>query len=66
MNALVRSLALELVPIRVNLIAPGFVDTPLSAAILGHELDARREQLRASLPIRRVVVPEDVAFWPPL
>jgi hypothetical protein len=29
----------------VNLIAPGFVDTPLSAAILAGELDARREQL---------------------
>jgi NAD(P)-dependent dehydrogenase (short-subunit alcohol dehydrogenase family) len=61
MPALARSLALELAPIRVNLIAPGFVDTPLSAAILGDGLDARREQLRATLPIRRVVGPEDVA-----
>src|SRR5262249_16667596 len=46
---------------RVNLIAAGFVDTPLSAAILGEQLDARREQLRATLPIRRVVGPADVA-----
>jgi NAD(P)-dependent dehydrogenase (short-subunit alcohol dehydrogenase family) len=61
MPALARSLALELAPIRVNVIAPGFVDTPLSAAILGDGLDARREQLRATLPIRRVVGPEDVA-----
>ena len=61
MPVLARSLALELAPIRVNLIAPGFVDTPLSAAILGDGLDARREQLRATLPIRRVVGPEDVA-----
>jgi NAD(P)-dependent dehydrogenase (short-subunit alcohol dehydrogenase family) len=61
MPALARSLAFELAPIRVNVIAPGFVDTPLSAAILGDGLDARREQLRASLPIRRVVGPEDVA-----
>jgi NAD(P)-dependent dehydrogenase (short-subunit alcohol dehydrogenase family) len=45
----------------VNVIAPGFVDTPLSAAILGDALDARREQLRATLPIRRVVRPDDVA-----
>jgi NAD(P)-dependent dehydrogenase (short-subunit alcohol dehydrogenase family) len=59
--ALTRSLALELAPIRVNLIAPGFVDTPLSAAILGDELNARREQLRRTLPIRRVVGPADVA-----
>lgn len=61
MHALARSLALELAPIRVNVIAPGFVDTPLSAAILGDGLDARREHLRATLPIRRVVGPEDVA-----
>ena len=61
MPALARSLALELAPIRVNVIAPGFVDTPLSAAILGDGLDARREQLRATLPIQRVVGPEEVA-----
>jgi NAD(P)-dependent dehydrogenase (short-subunit alcohol dehydrogenase family) len=59
--ALIANLALELAPIRVNLIAPGFVDTPLSAAILGDDLDARREQLRSTLPIGRVVGPEDVA-----
>ena len=58
---LIANLALELAPIRVNLIAPGFVDTPLSASILGDDLDARREQLRATLPIGRVVGPEDVA-----
>jgi NAD(P)-dependent dehydrogenase (short-subunit alcohol dehydrogenase family) len=55
------TLALELAPIRVNLIAPGFVDTPLSAAILGDALEARREELRETLPIRRVVGPADVA-----
>jgi len=61
MPAFAASLALELAPIRVNLIAPGFVDTPLSAALLGDGLDARREQLRTTLPIRRVVGPADVA-----
>jgi NAD(P)-dependent dehydrogenase (short-subunit alcohol dehydrogenase family) len=59
--ALTKSLALELAPIRVNLIAPGFVDTPLSASLLGDRLDARREQLRTTLPIRRVVGPADIA-----
>ena len=58
---LIASLALELAPIRVNLIAAGFVDTPLSAAILGDDLDKRRAELRATLPIRRVVGPGDVA-----
>ncbi len=59
--ALIANLALELAPVRVNLIAAGFVDTPLSASILGDELETRRNQLRATLPIRRVVKPEDVA-----
>jgi NAD(P)-dependent dehydrogenase (short-subunit alcohol dehydrogenase family) len=59
--ALTAGLALELAPVRVNLIAPGFVDTPLSAALLGAELEARRSQLRATLPIGRVVGPADVA-----
>jgi len=59
--ALTASLALELAPVRVNLIAAGFVDTPLSASLLGDELENRRNQLRATLPIRRVVGPADVA-----
>ena len=59
--ALIASLALELAPVRVNLIAAGFVDTPLSATLLGDELDNRRNQLRATLPIRRVVTAADVA-----
>jgi NAD(P)-dependent dehydrogenase (short-subunit alcohol dehydrogenase family) len=59
--ALVANLALELAPIRANVIAPGFVDTPLSASLLGEQLDARREELRATLPIARVVGPQDVA-----
>jgi NAD(P)-dependent dehydrogenase (short-subunit alcohol dehydrogenase family) len=59
--AMTRNLALELAPIRVNVIAAGFVDTALSASLLGDGLEARREQLRRSLPIRRVVSPADVA-----
>lgn len=55
------ALALEIAPVRVNLIAAGFVDTPLSASLLGDRLDARREELRSTLPIGRVVGPADVA-----
>jgi NAD(P)-dependent dehydrogenase (short-subunit alcohol dehydrogenase family) len=61
MPTLIANLALELAPIGVNLIAAGFVDTDLSAAILGDDLDKRRDELRATLPIRRVVGPADVA-----
>jgi NAD(P)-dependent dehydrogenase (short-subunit alcohol dehydrogenase family) len=61
LRAMTGRLALELAPIRVNMIAAGFVDTPLSAAMLGDGLDARRDELRSSLPIRRVVDAADVA-----
>ena len=61
MPALIENLALEVAPVRVNLIAPGFVDTELSASLLGDQLENRRSQLRATLPIRRVVGPADVA-----
>ena len=55
------ALALEIAPIRANLIAAGFVDTPLSASLLGDQLESRRGELRSTLPIGRVVRPEDVA-----
>ena len=59
--AIAANVAVELAPMRTNAIAAGFVDTPLSARILGDELEHRREQLRATLPIRRVVGAADVA-----
>jgi NAD(P)-dependent dehydrogenase (short-subunit alcohol dehydrogenase family) len=59
--ALTRTLALEVAPVRVNLIAAGFVDTPLSAFLLGDQIDQHRAQLRATLPIGRVVGPADIA-----
>jgi len=60
-SAAVANLALEIAPARINLVAAGFVDSPLSARILGPDLDARREDLAARLPIHRVVQPDDVA-----
>jgi NAD(P)-dependent dehydrogenase (short-subunit alcohol dehydrogenase family) len=59
--ALTANLAIEIAPVRVNLIAAGFVDTPLSAELLGDGLEARRDELRTTLPIGRVVGPADVA-----
>jgi NAD(P)-dependent dehydrogenase (short-subunit alcohol dehydrogenase family) len=59
--ALAATLAREIAPVRINVIAAGFVDTPLSASLLGSNLETRRQQLRESLPIGRVVGPKDVA-----
>jgi NAD(P)-dependent dehydrogenase (short-subunit alcohol dehydrogenase family) len=58
----VATLALELAPVRVNLIAAGFVDTPLSASYFEdrERLEQRREHLRTTLPIGRVVEAADV------
>jgi NAD(P)-dependent dehydrogenase (short-subunit alcohol dehydrogenase family) len=61
LSALIANLAVEVAPVRVNLIAAGFVDTPLSASLLGDDLNDRRAQLRATLPIGRVVGPADIA-----
>ena len=57
------ALALELAPVRVNLIQAGYVDTALAASYFADDraVEARREELRATLPIRRVVGPADVA-----
>jgi NAD(P)-dependent dehydrogenase (short-subunit alcohol dehydrogenase family) len=56
-------LALELAPVRVNLIQAGFVDTALATSYFADHaaVEARREELRATLPIGRVVGPADVA-----
>jgi NAD(P)-dependent dehydrogenase (short-subunit alcohol dehydrogenase family) len=59
--AMTKNLALEVAPVRVNLIAAGFVDTPLSASLLGDRIDEHRGQLRTTLPIGRVVGPADIA-----
>jgi NAD(P)-dependent dehydrogenase (short-subunit alcohol dehydrogenase family) len=61
LSVMTKGLASELAPIRVNVIAAGFVDTPGSAAMLGDRLSARRDQLETTLPIRRVISPADLA-----
>jgi NAD(P)-dependent dehydrogenase (short-subunit alcohol dehydrogenase family) len=59
LSVMARSLASQLAPIRVNVIAAGFVDTERSSA--EDRVRVRRGQLESTLPIRRVVGPADVA-----
>ena len=59
--AMTKALALQVAPVRVNLIAAGFVDMPPSASSPCDRIDERRQYLRSTLPIGRVVGPADIA-----
>lgn len=64
LNALVRGMALELAPIRVNTVSPGWVETPIWEQVMPDE--AKRKQtfaaMQAKIPARRIGQPEDVAL----
>ena len=59
--AMTKSLALEVAPVRVNLIAAGFTGTPLPDSLPGDGIGELREQLGITLPTGRVVGPADIA-----
>jgi len=61
MEAFTRALAVELAPIRVNLVSPGFVRTPLWANIPDAEREAMYATVGAALPVGRVGEAEDIA-----
>ena len=55
-----RSLAAEYAPrLRVNVIAPSLVDTPLASRLLNHE--SKREKMAERHPLKRVGAPADIA-----
>lgn len=60
-EALVRALAVELAPVRVNAACPGIIDTPTWAGLADDQRSAMYERLSGSLPARRVGAAEDVA-----
>jgi NAD(P)-dependent dehydrogenase (short-subunit alcohol dehydrogenase family) len=60
-DAFARALVLDLAPIRVNTISPGYVDTPLFDGLLGENRDAVLADAAASLPVKRIGKPEDIA-----
>jgi NAD(P)-dependent dehydrogenase (short-subunit alcohol dehydrogenase family) len=60
-EALVKPLAAELAPIRVNAVSPGFVDTPWWAGIPGDAKDAYFAQAASQLPARRIATADDIA-----
>jgi NAD(P)-dependent dehydrogenase (short-subunit alcohol dehydrogenase family) len=60
-EALARSLAVELGPIRVNTIVPGLVDTPLIDKLFGDRRQTLIASAAAQLPVKRVGRPQDIA-----
>jgi len=60
-EAFARALAVDLAPIRVNTIQPGFVDTPLLDGVLGAHRAEILAAAAARLPVRRIGRPEDIA-----
>lgn len=60
-EAIVRSLALELAPIRVNAVSPGLVDTPLLDSFFGETKAEAVAAAAAALPTGRIGRPDDVA-----
>ena len=61
LGALARALALELAPVRVNVLSPGWVDTPVWTQLAGDQKAERLAQQGRRLPVGRVGAPEDLA-----
>lgn len=60
-SLLAESLAKELAPVRVNVVAPYYVDTPMWSAMEDRERQQLFERVAQQLPIGRVAKPEDIA-----
>ncbi len=61
LESLVSALALELAPIRVNAISPGWVDTEIWELLAGERKAAVLEGMAKRLPVGRVGRPDDIA-----
>ncbi|XAZ25544.1 SDR family oxidoreductase [Sinorhizobium sp. B11] len=61
LEGLVRALAVELAPLRVNAVSPGWVDTPIWNFVAGDAKQATLEAMAKRLPAGRVGRPDDIA-----
>jgi NAD(P)-dependent dehydrogenase (short-subunit alcohol dehydrogenase family) len=60
-ESLARTLAVELAPVRVNVVSPGLVATPVYDAMPEVERNALFQSYAAKLPVKRIGQPEDIA-----
>lgn len=61
LNALARALALELAPLRVNAVSPGWVDTPIWERAIGPDSGKLQAAMAARLPGKRIGRPDEIA-----
>jgi len=60
-EAFARALAIDLAPIRVNTLQPGYVDTPMLDELLGDARTKIKAEAGARLPVKRIGRPEELA-----
>ncbi|MGD6854219.1 SDR family oxidoreductase [Bacillus infantis] len=60
-EGLVRGLSVDLAPIRVNVVSPGIVDTPLYAGMPDDQRQALFSDIAKQLPVGRIAKPDDIA-----
>lgn len=56
-----RVLAAELAPVRVNVVSPGYVDTPMHDGMPAAQKQAWFEQTASTLPVRRIASADHIA-----
>lgn len=61
LEGLVRGLALEFAPVRVNAVSPGLIDTPLYSKLSEDQRRQLYEETKQQLPVDRIGNAEDVA-----
>jgi NAD(P)-dependent dehydrogenase (short-subunit alcohol dehydrogenase family) len=61
LESMVPTLALELQPLRINAVAPGMIATPWWNNLPDQEREKLFSQMAASIPIKRIGRPDDVA-----
>jgi NAD(P)-dependent dehydrogenase (short-subunit alcohol dehydrogenase family) len=61
LESMVYALAIELAPIRVNAVSPGWTDTPIWQGIVGDRKESVLNEMARRLPVGRVGQPSDIA-----
>lgn len=61
LEGLAQGLALDLAPIRVNVVLPGAVETELWGGMSKEELAGMKSNIEKNMPTQRLAQPEDVA-----